>query len=559
MKNIWKKTCIGGLVTAVFCLVVSPFVYGADAKSIEEMERELKTLKAAVSSLTEQLETVKQEQVASSDSLNTNEKKELEALRNEVDFLKGEFETAAQAEELKGEDITGNVYSEFAKRVKLGARIRTRAEYAQGMYNPPDGTGQFTNSFSEATASTDDDYVLNRVNLTADADVNKHLRMFIDLQDSRAFGASGGTVGNANFADGNFGNNRIDLHQGYADIRNLFDYPLTIRLGRQEIIWGDHRLIGNFIWSNIGRTFDGARVMWDTDDIHAEAIGITVDEDGFDGTGLTSDDDSDESIYGAMLGFKRLVPKGLLEFFYIQKNNQDDENNDAVQDGFDTLGDSDNVVVHNIGYQLQGKLGIDDQIDYQTQGHYQIGDFGKEDHEAWAFFALAGYTCKETPWTPRFGVEYDYASGDDDPDDGDHETFENLYPTNHWKGNYGFMDRQSWQNIHDFRTNITVHPTKKLMVRLDYHYFILDEEADGWYGAPGSPALAVDRASYDDFDDDLAQEVDLTLKYQLYDNVSILAGYSYYKPEDWIEDAEDAGFTNAPDTHWMYLQTTVTF
>ena len=78
----------------------------------------------------------------------------------------------------------------------------------------------------------------------------------------------GSTVG---FAADN-ANNRIDIHQGYFDIKKLFDLPLTVRVGRQEIVWGDHRVIGNFVWSNVGHVFDGGRFMWDTDAIHAEAF-----------------------------------------------------------------------------------------------------------------------------------------------------------------------------------------------------------------------------------------------------------------------------------------------
>ena len=128
----------------------------------------------------------------------------------------------------------------------------------------------------------DDDYVLNQTRLWADADVNEHLRVFIQLQDSRAFGAEGTTVGFATpVSQDAINNNRIDIHQGYFDIKKLFDLPLTVRVGRQEIVWGDHRVIGNFVWSNVGRSFDGGRFMWDTDAIHAEAFAAKVDEDGF--------------------------------------------------------------------------------------------------------------------------------------------------------------------------------------------------------------------------------------------------------------------------------------
>ena len=46
-----------------------------------------------------------------------------------------------------------------------------------------------------AVNQSDDDYVMNQTRLWADADVNEHLRVFIQLQDARAFGAEGDTVG----------------------------------------------------------------------------------------------------------------------------------------------------------------------------------------------------------------------------------------------------------------------------------------------------------------------------------------------------------------------------
>ncbi len=549
MKNALWKTCIGGFATAIFCVATCTQSFGKDGKSIEEMEKELNALKASVSNLTEQIESVKKEKVTASVTSDTTSKEDIEALKNEVTNLKEEMRTAAQAEQtLKGEDITGNVYSEFAKRVKLGGQIRTRAEYANGFYNVPDLTLPGASSAVRGAAeSVDDNYVLNQTRLWADADVNEHLRVFIQLQDSRAFGVEGTTVGFA--ADGP--NNRIDIHQGYFDVRKLFDLPLTVRVGRQEIIWGDHRVIGNFVWSNQGRVFDGGRFMWDTDAIHAEAFAVTVDEDGF--LPVDGDDNSDESIYAAMIGFKKLIPSALLELMYIQKNDQDDTSSTLVATG-NTAAFGDPVIIHDFGIRIDGKLPNLDAVDYTLEAHGQLGDYGDHDQEAWAFAGRVGYTFTEVAWKPRIGFEYAFASGDDDPGDDDHETFDNLYPTNHWQGNYGFIDLVSWQNIHDFRGNIKVSPTSKLTMQVDYHYFLLDEEEDGWYFAAGNLAAARPAGGFTTNDDNLAQEVDLTVSYDLYKNVKILAGYSFFGAEDWIEDTIDD-----INTHWGYLQTTVTF
>ena len=560
MRNGLWRTCIGGFATAVFCVAACAQSFGADAKSIEEMEKELNALKSSVSSLTEQIGSLKSEKAVASVSSDTKE--DVAALKDEVTTLKEEMRTAAQAgEALKAADIAGNVYSEFAKKVKLGGSIRTRAEYANGFYSFP---GDLTlPGFAPAPvpaagaaagvrpkSAIDDDYVLNQTRLWADADVNEHLRIFIQIQDARAFGVEGGTVGFATPPTvPGVANNRIDIHQGYFDIKKLFDLPLTVRVGRQEIVWGDHRVIGNLVWSNQGRVFDGGRFMWDTDAIHAEAFAVKTDEDGYLSYAVDGGGNSDENVYAGMLAFKKLVPGALLELMYIQKNNQDQA---AVP-----VAIRDNTIIHDFGVRIDGKLPNLNAVDYTLEAHGQTGDWGDLDQEAWAFAGRVGYTLKNVAWTPRIGFEYDFASGDDDQTDGDHETFENLYPTNHWQGNYGFIDLVSWQNMHDFRTNLKVNPTNKLMVQVDYHYFLLDEEEDGWYNAAGALVAArpaAPAAGFASNDDNLAQEVDLTVSYQLYKNVGILAGYSWFTPEDWIEDT-----IGDFDTSWGYLQTTVTF
>ena len=87
---------------------------------------------------------------------------------------------------------------------------------------------------------------------------------------------------------------------------------------------------------------------------------------------------------------------------------------------------------------------------------------------------IAGYTFKNVPWTPRIGYGYVWASGDDDPNDGDNETFSHLYPTQH--ATMGYIDFHSWQNIRDHQAHLTLKPTKKLLVKLDYHEFRADTE-----------------------------------------------------------------------------------
>ena len=45
-------------------------------------------------------------------------------------------------------------------------------------------------------------------------------------------------------------------------VGNHKEFPLSAKIGRQEMAYGDERLIGAFGWNNIGRMFDAAKVRW---------------------------------------------------------------------------------------------------------------------------------------------------------------------------------------------------------------------------------------------------------------------------------------------------------
>jgi len=68
------------------------------------------------------------------------------------------------------------------------------------------------------------------------------------------------------------------------------------------------------------------------------------------------------------------------------------------------------------------------------------------------------------------------ATGDDDPRDNDHETFDNLFPANHL--HYGYIDFFSWRNMHNLQLGLKVVPTKRLRIKTHLHFYWIDEDAD---------------------------------------------------------------------------------
>ena len=54
-----------------------------------------------------------------------------------------------------------------------------------------------------------------------------------------------------------------------------------------------------------------------------------------------------------------------------------------------------------------------------------------------------------------------------DPADGDTDTFQNLFPTNHKF--YGYADFFAWQNIHNPALQLKLTPSKTVSLQADYH------------------------------------------------------------------------------------------
>lgn len=48
----------------------------------------------------------------------------------------------------------------------------------------------------------------------------------------------------------------FDLHQAHVRVGDLERFPFSLQVGRQELVYGDQRYIGNSDWSNFGRSFD---------------------------------------------------------------------------------------------------------------------------------------------------------------------------------------------------------------------------------------------------------------------------------------------------------------
>ncbi len=503
---------------------------------------------------------------------------------------------------------TGNVTAPKIRGVKMGINIRHRFEawdnevrdgtayglgtvtlQADGTLQRSQGAGTSTGDQQHSVGRQETrEFTLQWMRLTLDADVSKNVRAYVELADVRTFGEEQSTVGNLN---------RTDVQEAYVELRNLGDLTpilknIELRVGRWRAAYGNHRLIGALPWANQTRGYDGARLQWKNKesgnfvDLFAWQI-QEKESGGANGGTLGSWDAADsreEVLYGIYTHFK--VVEGLvIEPYTIVRARSAEDTQPAVAAVGGTGATSEQRYTYGFrldGRKIPGLGGTDFTIEPAWQrGHTDglrasdVGNVarGKNSNvsnsiNAFAIYAGAGYTFTNCPWTPRIGVAYSFASGDKRPYGGGSKTFDHLYPTGH--AHNGFMDMFAWQNIEDYQIHFSVKPSKKLVVDLRAHFISLDEESDNMYGVAGGTGygggMSVRRTGSDTaivngstirVDDTVGQEIDLTVKYKMFDNFMVVGGYSHFFADDFLKDTGNGLDDRGID--WAYLMTTVKF
>jgi hypothetical protein len=463
----------------------------------------------------------------------------------------------------------GNVTAGKIKGLKIGLNLRHRYEIRSQDFQ---GTAATNNAAGGAHGSRQPtkDFTLQRMRLSFDMDVNKNVMARVMFQDVRTFGESGITS--------NLG--RTDVQEAYVQLRNLGDINpilsnVQMRIGRWQQGYGNHRQIGTLGWANQSRSYDGAKLMYKKGNFWADVFAWQISENvsggvsgGTLGAGSPAAGTKDTVLYGLYSQYKfgGALKGNLIEPFFIAKAESTDEN----RTGHTARPAKEQR--YSFGFRATGKniAGLGG-LDYTVEPVWQRGDSeptagsnSSVDINAFAIHAEAGYTFKNVPWTPRIGYAYSFASGDD-RNGGDQKTFKQISPTQH--AHNGYMDVTSWQNIKDHQIHFNVKPTKKLVLDAKLHFFKLDEVNDNWWhigggnvnragGLASGGTFTPAGGSSTRLDDDLGQEIDITLKYKMFENFGVVAGYGHFFADDYIEDT-GGGVDRGID--WFYLQTTVKF
>lgn len=247
---------------------------------------------------------------------------------------------------------------------------------------------------------------------------------------------------------GPFDKDRVDLQQGFFDLNYE---AVTVRFGRQEFSLGSSRLISVREGQNVRRAFDGMRVMLKSNILDLDVFGleeVKVSQNSFDDYGNPK-----EKVWG--INSKWSFNPTKAEFYYIGLNRR----NAAYQQMIAT------EIRHSVGTRLfDNRAGWD----WNFEGIYQTGSFGNLTINAWTAASITGFTFNSLKWKPRLGLSANIASGDDNPNDKELNTFNPLYPNLSYFEDAAIL---APENFYNFNPSISIKPTESVQISVDWNFF----------------------------------------------------------------------------------------
>lgn len=406
-------------------------------------------------------------------------------------------------------------------------------------------------------------------------DLTPDVSFFAQISDARYFGSEGAVAGSgaAAVSTQNNNSNGVDLHQGYIQLKNVLVPGLSLKAGRQEIIFGDHRLFGNFGWSQIGNAFDGVRFTQstqaaDVDLFWARIVDPTAVAAGaagqpailFPASSTATQSTNTQDIYGAYVTLKPVKNWTIEPYFFLLQDAR------AVGASSILTAQAQGQTRHFLGGRVNGKAG---GLDFTYEGNYQ---FGSIDSQCFRTFTAAacggpgvgtgtgrdarinasqhavktGYTFEAVPMKPRLGFEFNYASGDKCANGSGavngcaegkshFNTADNLYPTNHF--HYGYMDLMSWKNMVNYQVMFDVKPSPVSKLQFNYIMHRLANTADNWYRA-GQVAYATSRVTNQEAS--LGQELDVHYWHTFKEKFKFEIGFGHFFTGKYLENSASA-------------------
>jgi hypothetical protein len=397
--------------------------------------------------------------------------------------------------------------------IQFGGQFRNRVESQDGLNNAP----------------ANDAYDLTQLRLGVYIQPTSWLEIVGVTQDSRAFF-------NHHVATAPPYQDIWDVREAYVRVGSSTEGWIDLVAGRQMFSFGDERVIGPSDWLNMGRTFDTVRV-----DLHHPGFEVSI----FAASVINAIDGQIDhhiqgnNIYGVYSSFTHLLPHTTIEPYLLWR----------VAPSLTSLPETEgrgNLSEVTGGARVAGTL-LDD-FDYDIEMNKQTGSLGPDSIDAWAGHWNAGYTFQKARIHPRLFAEYNYASGNKNPNGKTWGTHDQIYPSSHDK--MSFADQFGWRNIKDVRAGVDEKVAKKWTLTEMVDDFWLATRNDAVYASSGAISIA---AHPEATSSHLGTELDLIAEYKQNRHVDYGFGFSHLFTGRYLNEATHGKDYNYPFAYVTYV------
>jgi len=243
---------------------------------------------------------------------------------------------------------------------------------------------------------------------------------------------------------------------------------------RQELLFGNQRLVSPVDWANTRITFDNVGSMlyrgdhWHIDAFYAQPNQIRARQI----------DTPQQSVhfFGTYWVYKDL-PGQVLDLYYLGLVDFSDTVD--LPGAFFFEGDSD---IQTFGARWQGRRR---NWRWEFEGAYQFGIEVDRPRNAGFFTGGLGYVLANLNFRPEFWFYFDYASGSRSPEANDFATFNPLFPLGHKY--LGYLDLVGRRNILAPNAVAKIYFGDRANLLFWYHNFHLASARDALYNGANAP------------------------------------------------------------------------
>lgn len=321
-------------------------------------------------------------------------------------------------------------------------------------------------SNEEWEEGNNDQAMFQRFMFHSDWHLSSQVRVFAQLKH----GFTVGRNGPRNILDDDV----LDFHQLFVSLKVNNS---TIEIGRQELKYGSRRLISVREGTNIRQSFDGVRWKYEKKNHKVDLLAYAYNPqqtEFFD-----NEVNLDRLIWGAYWVVNLPQFENLnFDIYYLGVRNRETR----FEEG------NDRELRHSLGIR---HWGTKQNFHFNNEAIFQFGSFGNGNISAWTISTDISYKLPGSH-NKKIGLKAEIISGDNDPSDGDLQTFNALYPRG---GYFGLLAVIGPANLIDVHPSFKMSLNDRWNLSLDWDFFWRHRLSDGIYFPSGRLNLASDSSN----------------------------------------------------------------